>query len=172
MESRDLVSVSRPIFASFGLEDFRSRDLEYCKEMVCRKFYNLTIFFVTFSSKKQLKHVGKMPKIWKKFNESGNGVFNKNFGKMHKFLKSRSFWWSKVSVSVSSRNFISVSKVTVSTTSLKKTLEIIRTPSFTRFSRRSGLAEVYCIQGCHAVLNFKIGFQDLEKVLKLAKIYI
>jgi len=34
MESRDLVSVSRPIFASLGLEGFRSRDFEYCKEMV------------------------------------------------------------------------------------------------------------------------------------------
>ena len=48
MESRDLVSrrVSRPIFArlglggfrsrlGLGLEGFRSRDFEYCKEMVC-----------------------------------------------------------------------------------------------------------------------------------------
>ena len=39
MESRDLVSVSRlvsrTIFASLGLEGFRSRDFEYCKEMVC-----------------------------------------------------------------------------------------------------------------------------------------
>jgi len=26
--------VSRPIFASLGLEGFRSRDFEYCKEMV------------------------------------------------------------------------------------------------------------------------------------------
>ena len=43
MESRDLVSVSIPIFASLGpeslrsllgLEVFRSRDFEYSKEMV------------------------------------------------------------------------------------------------------------------------------------------
>jgi len=47
MESRDLFSVSRPIFAnlglgfkgfrsrhSFGLEGYRSRDFEYRKEMV------------------------------------------------------------------------------------------------------------------------------------------
>ena len=43
MESRDMVSVARPIFASLGLEgfrsrlgleSFRSRDFEYCKEMV------------------------------------------------------------------------------------------------------------------------------------------
>ena len=43
MESRDLVSVSRPIFAILsleglrsrrGLEGYRSRDFEYCEEMV------------------------------------------------------------------------------------------------------------------------------------------
>jgi len=43
MESREFVLVSRPIFASLGLEgfrsrlgleDFRSRDFEYCKETV------------------------------------------------------------------------------------------------------------------------------------------
>jgi len=38
MESRELISVSRlvlrPIFASLGLEGYRSRDFEYCKEMV------------------------------------------------------------------------------------------------------------------------------------------
>jgi len=40
-ESRDFVSVSRPIFASLGLEGvrsrlegYRSRDFAYCKEMV------------------------------------------------------------------------------------------------------------------------------------------
>ena len=34
MQSRDLVSVSRLIFASLGLEGFRSRDFEYCEETV------------------------------------------------------------------------------------------------------------------------------------------
>jgi len=34
MESRDWVSVSRPIFASLSLEGFRFRNFEYCKEMV------------------------------------------------------------------------------------------------------------------------------------------
>jgi len=53
MEFRDLVSVSRPIFTSLGLEGFRSRlglegfrsrDFEYCKEMVYKNFYNLNIY--------------------------------------------------------------------------------------------------------------------------------
>jgi len=34
MESQDLISVSRPIFVTLGLEGFRSRDFEYFKEMV------------------------------------------------------------------------------------------------------------------------------------------
>jgi len=34
MESRDLVSVSRPIFASLGLEGYRCRGFEYCEEML------------------------------------------------------------------------------------------------------------------------------------------
>ena len=61
MESRDLVSVSRlvsrPIFACLGLEGFkprlglevfRSRDIEYCKEMVFWNFYNSTIFCLLY----------------------------------------------------------------------------------------------------------------------------
>ena len=38
-----------------------------------------------------------MPEIWKKFNlGSGNDIFWKNFGKIHKFwsFESRNFWWS------------------------------------------------------------------------------
>jgi len=65
MESRDLVSVSRPIFASLGLEDLRSRDIEHCKEMVYQNFYNSNILFVVFAGKKQSKHGGKMPETWK-----------------------------------------------------------------------------------------------------------
>ena len=77
-ESRDLVSVSRSMFASLGLsldgfrsrlglEGFRSRDFEYCKEMVYQNSCNSKIFVCCISSKKQPKHVGKMPEIWKKF---------------------------------------------------------------------------------------------------------
>jgi len=42
----DLVSVSRPIFASLGLglEGFRSRDFECCKEMVHLNLYSSMIF--------------------------------------------------------------------------------------------------------------------------------
>jgi len=34
-DKSEMRQVSRPIFASIGLEGFRSRDFEYCKEMVC-----------------------------------------------------------------------------------------------------------------------------------------
>jgi len=79
MESRDLVSVSRPIFANLGLgfegcryrlglEAFRSRDFEYCKKWYIKiLFKNLKILFVVFAGKKQPKHVGKMAEAWKKF---------------------------------------------------------------------------------------------------------
>jgi len=65
MECRDLASVSRPIFASLGLEGFRSRDFDYCKEKVYKNWYNSTIFDVVLAAKKQPKYVGKMPEIWK-----------------------------------------------------------------------------------------------------------
>jgi len=87
MESRDLVSVSRPIFASLGfrLEGFRSRHFEYCKEMVYLNFYNSTIFFVVFSGKKLPKHVGKWQIFEKIQLRSDDNVFLKKFGKTHKF---------------------------------------------------------------------------------------
>ena len=74
MEFRHLVYVSRPIFASLGLEalrarlgleGFRSRDFEYCKEMVYWNFLIQRFLFVVFAGKKQPKHVGKKPEIWK-----------------------------------------------------------------------------------------------------------
>jgi len=66
MEYRDLVSVSRTVFAGLGLEGFRSRDFECCKEMVvrinqdmsekCQKFEKnksevMTTFFKKISAK-------------------------------------------------------------------------------------------------------------------------
>ena len=36
--------VSRTMFVSLGLESFRSRDFEYCKEMVYQNFYNSKIY--------------------------------------------------------------------------------------------------------------------------------
>jgi len=39
------------------LEDYKSRDFEYCKEMVLKNFYNLTILFVVFAGEKQPKRV-------------------------------------------------------------------------------------------------------------------
>jgi len=49
-----------------GLDAFRSRDFEYCKEMVNQNFYNSTIFLVVvFAGKKQPKHVGKCHKFEK-----------------------------------------------------------------------------------------------------------
>jgi len=41
--------------------------------------------FVVFAGQKQPKHVGEMPKIWKKFNSKVMTTFKRNFGKMHKF---------------------------------------------------------------------------------------
>jgi len=56
MEWRDLAL--RPIFASLGLEGFRSQDFECCKET----FYQIFLF-VVFAGKKQPKHVGTMPEM-------------------------------------------------------------------------------------------------------------
>ena len=46
--------------------------------------------FVVFAGKKQPKHVGKLPEIWKK-NQVRSDYTSKKFGKMHKFwsLESR-----------------------------------------------------------------------------------
>jgi len=56
MESPDLFSVwrgvTRPIFASLGLEGFRSRNFEYCKEMVFEISVIQIFLFVVFAGKK------------------------------------------------------------------------------------------------------------------------
>ena len=89
MESRDFVSVSRPIFASVGLESFRSRSQASCFETLntaairLGKISVIQHFFSAISAaKKQPKEAGNMPeickfspsKLWKTF-------FWKFFGK-------------------------------------------------------------------------------------------
>jgi len=51
--------VSRPIFASLGLEGYRSQDLEYCKKWFSKTFLFQRLLFVVFSGKKQQKQVEK-----------------------------------------------------------------------------------------------------------------
>ena len=103
------------------------------------KFLSFNDFlFVVFAGKKQPKHVGKMPEIWKKLkSEVMTTLFNKISAKCTNFEVSVSNFKSRVLVSdfliksrsrlefltrSRSRNFyqvsVSVSKVTVSTTSL------------------------------------------------------
>ena len=112
MESPDLVSVSRrvsrPIFASLGLglEGFRSRDFEYCKEMFCSNFYNSTIFCLLYLQEIQPKHVAKMPEIWRIFKSEVMTIFFQKIWQNAQSLKSRVSVWvsnfkSRASVSVS-----------------------------------------------------------------------
>jgi len=67
--------VSRSIFASLGLEGFksrlglecfRSRDFEHCKEIVYQNLYNSTIFCLLYLQVKTAKTRRKMPEIKKK----------------------------------------------------------------------------------------------------------
>ena len=105
MESRDLVSVSRPIFASLGfrLEGFRSRHFEYCKEMVYLNFYNSTIFFCCIFRQETTKTCGKMADIWKNSTQKWWQRLFKKIRQNAQILKSRvsvSNLKSRVSVSV------------------------------------------------------------------------
>ena len=65
MESRDFVSVLRPIFASLGLEGFRSRldTLTIAKKCYSKIFIIQQFLFAVFAGKKQRKQFGKMPEI-------------------------------------------------------------------------------------------------------------
>ena len=92
MGSRDLVSARlETIFASlgFGLEGFRSRDW-ILQRNVLIQFYNSTTFlFVVFAGKKQPKHVGKMPEIWKNSSQKRWRHFKEIFRQNAQILKSR-----------------------------------------------------------------------------------
>jgi len=93
MESRDLVSVSRPILrisvskVSSLVSISKAAGLETLNiSKKCHSKISITqqLLFVVFAAKKQPKPVGKILEIWKKI------------GKMHKFwsLQSQDFWWS------------------------------------------------------------------------------
>jgi len=115
MESRDLVlvsrRVSRPIFASFGLEGFRPRlgfGLEGCRSRSLTYYleilnilhrYGLVNFCsvflsAVFADKKQPKQVGKMPVIRKICNfevvMTFLGKFSEKYQHNPQILKSRS----------------------------------------------------------------------------------
>jgi len=107
-----LVTVSRVS----GLETLNIAKKWFIKISIIQIF-----FFVVFAGKKQPKHIGKMPEIWKKFKSEVMTTFSFFY-----LAKCTNFEVSSLGlgvfdeVSVSSRNFnlVSVSKVTVSTTSL------------------------------------------------------
>ena len=171
MESPDFVSVlrrvSRPIFASLGLEGFRFWDFEYCKEMVCLHFYNSTIFCLLYLQEKTTKTRRKNARNLKKIqvrNDDDN--FLKNLAKCTKFEVSSLSHKLQVSslslglgvfgeVSVSSRNFnqvlVSVSKVVVSTTSLASMYE-----TSLKYSAVSSMLTSQCSQLCAVYLFKKI----------------
>jgi len=74
--------------------------------------------FVVYAGKKQPKHVGEMPEIWKNSSQTWWHFF-KILTKCLNFEVSSLGFFDEVLVSVSSRNFnqVSVSKVTVATSS-------------------------------------------------------
>jgi len=110
MESRDLISVSRRIFASLGLEGLET--LNIAKKWLIKNYMIQRFLLVVLAGKKHPKAVGKMQEILKNCKSELMTTFKKKFRQNVQILKSQ--------VSVSSRNFnqVSVSKVTVSTTSL------------------------------------------------------
>jgi len=107
MEVRDLVSVSRPNFASLGLEGFRSRlglkgyrsrDFEYCNKLIqCSKISIIQqpLYLQVRNYKTGRKNVRNLKKIQLR---SDDDLFYKTIGKMHKFWnpesRSRDFWWN------------------------------------------------------------------------------
>jgi len=100
-----LVSVSKVS----GLETLNTVKKWFIKICIIQRF-----LFVVFVGKKQPKHVGKMPEVWKKFKSEVMTTFFLNFGKTHKFWSLESRSQTSIvgvfdEVSVSSRNFNQVS---------------------------------------------------------------
>ena len=65
MESRDLVSLSRPIFASLGLEGSGFENLHIAKKLFIKISIIQIFLFVVFAGKKKPNHAGKTPENWK-----------------------------------------------------------------------------------------------------------